>query len=225
MPPRKGSAAPTGGKQLEDSQPSRGIAHVVQASTEAVRPTDRITFYGIEYRLAPKIGYMPMLDFAHAAASGAASDDRAGMDAMWQVLYRSFVLAPPCRRCEICRGIPGDGKACKNRAEGDDGPCGYCSGCSGTEAEPERCEAYDPGDWNEFHLACLDNAADEVDLWEVVQQVLEAVAARPTRRRSGSTPSAQTDSASLRATSSSRVPPGIEGLVSVDELTKARSAG
>jgi hypothetical protein len=224
MPPRKGSRTPA--PAPEPAANGRGTAHVVQATTEAVtKDTEHITFYGQRYRLAPKIGYMPMLDFAHAAASGAASDDRAGMDAMWQVLYRSFVLKPPCRRCDVCRGLPPDPKGCRNRVDGDDGPCGFCGPCSGTEADPDSCEQYDPGDWNDFHLACLDNAADEVDLWEVVQQVLEAVAARPTRRRSGSSPSGPTVSPSLKAPSSSREPPGVEGLVSVEELTKAHSAG
>lgn len=190
-----------------------------QARYEGVEIGDSITFYGQKYRLAPKIGYMPLLDFAHEAARGTNTEDPAALDAMREMLRRCFMLRPPCRRCEICRGA--EAGRCEDL--GDEGErCGLCGPCLEYVApDPDSCSNYDAGDWPDFHLAALDNAADADDLFDVIRQVMVAVSARPTRRRSGSSPSAPNGSPRSKAGSSSRpAPAGAEGLVAIDELVR-----
>jgi len=190
-----------------------------QARYEGVEIGDAISFYGQKYRLAPKIGYMPLLDFAHEANKGSNTEDPAALDAMRELLWRCFILAPPCRRCEICRGT--EGGPCEDPDE-DGNRCGLCEPCrSFVTPDPESCASYDPGDWPAFHLAALDHAADAEDLFDVVRQVMTAVTARPTRRRSGSQQPAPNGSPRSKERSSSRrAPPGAEDLVTIDELVR-----
>jgi hypothetical protein len=201
------------GEVVEDAE------RVAQARYEGVETAGPVEFFGRTYLLAPKIGYMPMLDFAHIANQGTTTDEAAALDAMREMLWRCFIRKPPCRRCETCKGTPAG--TCVEPDE-DGVACGNCEPCD--EFAPpnlDGCPQYDPGEWPDFHLAALDNAADAEDLFAVVQQVMVISTARPTRRRSGSSPSAPTGSPSSKGHSSShREPAGADGLVTIDELAR-----
>ena len=58
----------------------------IQAASEGVPLAETIEFFGTKYRVAPKVGLMPMLKFAHAANKGTESGDMEGMAAMYDML-------------------------------------------------------------------------------------------------------------------------------------------
>ena len=58
----------------------------VQAAAEGVVLAESVKFFGARYRVAPKVGLMPMLKFAHAANKGTESGDVEGMAAMYDML-------------------------------------------------------------------------------------------------------------------------------------------
>ena len=146
----------------------------VQAKAEGVPLAETVEFFGKPYRVAPKVGLMPMLKFAHAANKGTESGDMEGMAAMYDML-----------------------RACIYK-----------------------------DDWEAFETAAIDHSADDTDLLDMVTRVTEIVSARPTRAPSASTPSARRRSGNSKGRSSSlRVPAEAADLVSVEELTRPRSAG
>lgn len=77
------------------------------------------------------------------------------------------------------------------------------------------------GDWDRFERDMTRKKAEADDMMPVVTETIEILAARPTRRRSGSSAGPQPTTAMSTAVSSSpppRVPPGAEDLVPVDQL-------
>jgi len=82
-------------------QPSAGqpypVEHTtqsVQAAAEGVVEGDHVEFMGEKFRLADKVGIMPMLAFANASKKGLDSDDMEGLAAMYS-LIRSVIWRPP----------------------------------------------------------------------------------------------------------------------------------
>jgi hypothetical protein len=76
-------------------------------------------------------------------------------------------------------------------------------------------------DWDRFEQDMTAKKADGQDLFSVIGEVIEILSARPTRQRSGSSSGRSTTTASSTGPSSAaghRVPPGAEGLVSVDQF-------
>jgi hypothetical protein len=61
--------------------------HDVQAAVEGVPVNDRVTFLGEEYRVAEKVGLMPLMRFAHAARKGTNTDDMEGLAAIYDMLH------------------------------------------------------------------------------------------------------------------------------------------
>jgi hypothetical protein len=67
-------------------------AHQMQAITEGVAaPTivdgaEQVDFLGKSFRMADRIGLMPLMKFAHAASAGLDSDDMAGLVAMYEMI-------------------------------------------------------------------------------------------------------------------------------------------
>ena len=58
----------------------------LQAAVEEV-PADRaVEFLGVRYRMADRIGLMPLLKFAHSASKGMNSEDIEGMAAMYAMI-------------------------------------------------------------------------------------------------------------------------------------------
>ncbi|SRR6266851_5973125 len=74
---------PIGGRVLQkDSQVS-----ALQAGIEGVPVNvESVFFMGKHYRIADKVGLMPLLKFAHSAASGLTEDSMEGMVAMYAMI-------------------------------------------------------------------------------------------------------------------------------------------
>jgi hypothetical protein len=133
-----------------------------------------IEFMGERFRVADRIGLMPLLKFsAHADMS--TSDPRA-LGAMYAML----------RDC-IHPGSAG---------------CGQCAACQA--GDEERCKSYDPGDWRRFEEHAIDTKAEAEDLLDVITRAIEVISGRPTGPRSGSSPGPRAISGGSTARSSSR---------------------
>jgi hypothetical protein len=153
----------------------RDLAEVqAAAASKAARPADgsdvkggvvatgdTVELLGQKFRIADRIGLMPLLKFASAA--DVAVQDPRGLAAMYTLL----------RDC-IYAGTPG---------------CGECEHCqSGNDAS---CASYDRGDWGAFEEHAMVTKADADDLMGVVTEVLEVVSGRPTPPPAGSSPGAR----------------------------------
>jgi hypothetical protein len=208
MPPKSSKAAsrarPPGHAderkiaQLE-RQTGEPIADVVadaerraQAQFEGSVYADSVEFYGEKYLLAQKIGYLPLLKFAHTAAQGADADDMEGMAAMYDMLQGCFERGQPCGKCVMCAG--------------DDE----------LEPDPGKCISRAGDEWPRFERHAIREAADAEDLLNVITDVMEIVSARPTRARSGSSQPAQRTSARSKDNSSGQA----AGLTPIDELAR-----
>lgn len=117
---------------------------------------NRITFLGKEFRIAERVGLMPLLKFA--SASDVDTTDPRALSAMYALL----------RDC-IYEGAPG---------------CGECEQCEADDER--SCKSYDRGDWSAFEEHAMITKADAEDLLDVVSKVLEIVSGRPQPPRSGS---------------------------------------
>lgn len=112
-----------------------------------------VTLGGREFRVAEKVGLMPLLKFSHAANLRA--DDERAYAALYSILKDVIY-------------------------EGDE-PCGRCPGCKAAERpEAQDCQFADPGDWEAFEEHATRVKADGDDLLEVVSQAMKLITARPT---------------------------------------------
>jgi hypothetical protein len=138
-------------RAAEASDPSAEIAQGVVVATG-----DTIEMMGRKFRVADKVGLMPLLKFANASDMSTA-DPRA-LSAIYSML----------KNC-IYPGTPG---------------CGTCVTCrAGNE---EGCRSYNPGDWEAFEQHAIDAKAEADDLMPVVTQVMEIISGRPTELPAGS---------------------------------------
>ncbi len=119
-------------------------------------PGDQVELLGKSFRIADRIGLMPLLKFS-SAADVDTSDPRA-LSAMYSLL----------RDC-IYAGEPG---------------CGECEDCEA--GNDRSCASYARGDWGAFEEHAMITKADAEDLLDVVSKVLEIVSGRPQQPRSGS---------------------------------------
>lgn len=144
-----------------------------------------ITLKGREFRVAEKVGLMPLLKFSHAA-NLRANDDRA-YSAMYAML-RDVIY------------------------EGDQ-PCGRCAGCKGAAGDPvtRDCEKADQGDWEKFEDWATVSKADEDELFDVVSQAVKIITARPTELPASSSTGSRQTSRSLTAGSSKKRGAGSNG--------------
>lgn len=115
-----------------------------------------VTFLDRRFRIADKVGLMPLLKFA--SASDMNTDDPRAMAAVYEML----------RDC-IHPGTPG---------------CGECASCEA--GNDTACKAYDPGDWAAFERHAIDTKADAEELLAVISQVMEILSGRPTQPPAGS---------------------------------------
>lgn len=118
--------------------------------------TDRITFMDREFRIAERVGLMPLLKFS--SASDVDTSDPRALSAMYALL----------RDC-IYAGAPA---------------CGECADCDA--GNDTSCKSYDRGDWGAFEEHAMLTKAGAEDLLDVVSEVLEIVSGRPTPPRPGS---------------------------------------
>lgn len=155
-------------------------AIVVQASTDTelagqvIAPGEKVTLAGRDFRVAAKVGLMPLLKFSHAA-NLSTSDERA-YSAMYQIL--------------------------RDVIKGADRPCGDCAGCKSADRTPTHrdCLLADHGDWDAFEDWAVECKADADELLDVVGDAIKVISARPTGSPSGSSPSSRRTS--VRSTGS-----------------------
>lgn len=169
-----------------------------QAEFEGVPPAQHVTFFGERFALARKVGYLPLLKFAHYASLGTDSASMQGMAAMYEMLRSVFERGEPCGKCDLCLG------------NADTDPP--------IEARPRKCEQRVGDEWPRFEQTALDESADDEELFDVVSQAIEIVSSRPTQRRSDSSPRAPHTSA--RSRDGSRLPAEAAGLARVDDLAR-----
>jgi hypothetical protein len=173
-----------------------GSTQAVQAAAEGVvlhEDPNLVEFMGQRFRLAERIGLMPMLAFANASKQGLDSDDMDGLAAMY-ALIRDVV-----DQTRVQKTDPGTGEPLADEA-----------------GEPEW---EGPSQWQLFEKHAIDTQADGDDLMEFVSAAMAVVASRPRKRRepsSGSSP--RTSEKSKDVSSSPGMPAGVEGLVPVATL-------
>ena len=130
-----------------------------ELSGEIISPTRVITLAGEDFRVAEKVGLMPLLKFSYAA--NLRTDDEKAYAAMYEIL-RDVIL------------------------EAEE-PCGKCAGCkAATEPSARECQVADEGDWERFQKHAVDSKADADELLDVVGQAIKVISARPTESPSGS---------------------------------------
>ena len=159
-------------------------AIVVQASSdrelagEVITPGESITLAGRSFRVAEKVGLMPLLKFSHAA--GLKTTDERAYVAMYQILR------------DVIRGA--------------DPACGRCEGCKEAAGEPTArdCLTADGGDWDAFEDWAVECKADADELLDVVSEAVKVITARPTKPASGSSPSSPRTSRTSTGSRSAR---------------------
>ncbi len=179
-----------------------GPVQVVQAQAEGASTAETVEFCGATFRVAPKVGLMPLLKFAHSASKGISDEDMDGMAAMYAMIRDCIHQGElPCGECEACTSPP---QRCPLG-----GRCGYCDAdpplyhrCPGFL--PGGCQYFDAGDWERFERVAIDEHAGGEELFTVVNEVMEIVTARPTRPPGNSSRTARRTSAKSRALSSRR---------------------
>jgi hypothetical protein len=130
----------------------------IEVAGKVVTSARTVELIGRRFRIADKIGLMPLLKFS-AFADVNVQDPRA-LGALYAML----------RDC-IHPGSPG---------------CGECEDCKAGSAQ--ACPDFDPGDWRAFEDHACEAKADADDLMDVVTKVIEMVAGRPTEPPSRSSP-------------------------------------
>jgi len=163
-PPQAAATAAANGISNEDDR-DLAVVHARAAKAEGapmitegavIENHDTIELLGKKFRIAEKIGLMPLLKYASAADMS--SDDPRALGAVYMML----------RDC-----IYAGSKACGN--------CEHCK--AGREA---MCKSFDTGDWQAFENHAIETKADAEELLPVISQVMEIVSGRPTKPRDGS---------------------------------------
>lgn len=146
----------------------------VQAAVEGVPDRSRmVELKGAWFRIADKVGLMPLIRFAHAAGEDLSTADMEGLAALYDMLRDSIHEGTPC----TC-------------GAGDEPGGEHLDGCT-----------FDAGDWKKFERHATRTKAEADDLLPVIQQVIEKVSARPTQPPGGSSSGRPPTSGSLTASS------------------------
>ncbi len=149
------------------------VAEIVVAD-KIVTSERTVEFMGRRFRIAEKIGLMPLLKFS--AFSDVSVQDPRALGALYAML----------RDC-IHPGHPG---------------CGKCEDCK--NGADQACAEYDPGDWHAFEDHAMETKADADELMDVVTKVIELIAARPTGPPPPSSPGRRSTRDTSMARSSAR---------------------
>jgi hypothetical protein len=149
-----------------------------ELSGEIISPTRVITLAGEDFRVAEKVGLMPLLKFSYAA--NLRTDDERAYAALYEIL-RDVILE-------------------------DEPPCGKCAGCKAAGKNPatEDCQFAEEGDWGKFQQHAVDCKADADELMDVVAQAIRIISARPTESPSASSNGRQPTSRKSTAARSTR---------------------
>lgn len=171
-------------------------------SGEIVTAQRTVEFMGERFRIADKIGLMPLLKFA-AFADVTTSDPRA-LGAMYAMLRDCIYPGEPgCGECGHCAPPRcGECQACE-RASGIDDESAWPD-CLVNAPDEMACADYDPGDWLKFENHAMETRADADDLLDVISKVMEMVAGRPTQPPAVSSPGQRSTSRGSTGRSSGR---------------------
>lgn len=173
-PPAFKAPQPNPDRELAVVQARAAQAEGGKIAEGTVIGSDKVELLGKQFRIAEKIGLMPLLKFA--SASDMSTDDPRALSAVYSML----------RDC-IFEGTPG---------------CGECEHCkTGSETS---CKSYDKGDWGEFERHAMETKADADDLLSVITQVMEVISGRPTAPPNGSSPGRRTTRRGSTGNSSGR---------------------
>lgn len=148
MDPRPDAITPAQDRELAQIQ---GITSGVVQGSVVADPAPSVEFMGRQFRIAEKVGLMPLLKFS-AAVDFDISDPRA-LSAMYAML----------RDC-VYTGTPA---------------CGECEAC--TDDRESACKDYDEGDWKAFEDHAIATKADADELMDVLTKVMEIITGRPTK--------------------------------------------
>lgn len=129
---------------------------VTEGVVTAADESSMVEFLGEKFRVADRVGLMPLLKFA--SASSMTTNDPRALAAVYEML----------RDC-IHPGTPG---------------CGSCADCK-ADREAD-CKSYDGGDWQAFETHATVTKADADDLLDVITKVMVIISGRPTTRPAGS---------------------------------------
>jgi hypothetical protein len=180
-------------------------AKVVPGTAETVtpiangRPAEMVEFMGRDFRVADKIGLMPLLKFS-AFADVATNDPRA-LGAMYAMLRDCIHPGHPgCGECEHCKPEGcGDCDGCDLIAAGNKG-----AQCSRNTPNERACKQFDAGDWAAFEDHAMATRAEAEELFDVITKVMELIAGRPTRPSGSSSPGPRRTSGGSTGSASSR---------------------
>ncbi len=165
--------------------------HDAQTAAEGVvlEDGDYIEFFGEKFRLADRVGLMPLIKFGNAANKGLDSDDMEGLAAMYSMI-RSVIHRPPLYDEHGARRVDENGKVLRDESE-----------------------------WHRFQELAEDELAEGDDVMEFVNKAMEVMSARPRKPREISSGGSRRTSASSKAGSSSPVRPReVDGLIPVADL-------
>lgn len=160
-----------------------------------------VTLKDRKFRIADKIGAMPLLKFSMYADMSV--QDPKAMAAMYAMLRDCIHPGVPgCGTCEKCAPERcGKCSACLRVERGADSDA---SPCTVNEPDQTQCADYDPGDWKIFEEHAIDTRADADDLMDVISQTTELISGRPTRQPSSSSGGRRAISGGSTARSSGR---------------------
>lgn len=155
----------------------------------------RIEFLGQRFRLAERIGMMPLLAFANAQKQGLDSEDMEGMAAMYAMIRDTID---------------------QTRTQAEDPSTGEPA--FDTVGEPIW---EGPSDWQRFERHAIEQQADGEELMDFIGKAMGVIAARPRKRREISSSSSPQTSPTSKAPSSSPVTPAAAmGLTRVADIGK-----
>lgn len=150
----------------------------VEVAGKAVTSDRTIEFMGRTFRVADKVGLMPLLKFS-AYTDVAVSDPRA-LGALYAMLRDCIHQGNPgCGECGFC--APERCGGCPNCLMVAGGESEEGLPCTVNRADPAGCRDFDPGDWRAFEEHAMETKAEAGELMDVVTRVIEIVAGRPTR--------------------------------------------
>jgi len=196
MTPAPAAIAPAADREMATVQ---GIASGVVQGTVTTDPAPSVEFMGKQFRIAEKVGLMPLLKFS-AAVDFDISDPRA-LSAMYAMLRDCIYRGNPgCGECEMCAPDGcGQCDGCKDRRKGTEG-----AACSVNLPDATRCKDYDPGDWKAFEDHAIDTQADADELMDVLGKTMEVITGRPTKPPAPSSGGRRGTSAGSTGSSSAR---------------------
>lgn len=174
-----------------DIEYDQELAHVQAVAAEVVSEvevskvdsTRTIEFMGEKFRIADKIGLMPLLKFA--SASDLDVNDPRALAAMYAMLRDCIHPgSPACGECDACKESARLGAPAGSPVAG--------------------CKFYDRGDWHAFEEHAMQTRAEAEDLFEVITKVMEALSGRPTEQPASSSNGQRNSRAASTGTSSGR---------------------